>query len=260
MSDSVICQKCGASIPATHRFCGVCGSPLVPITPAQEPISARQACLVLVRGEGVDGARFALTDGEQILGRNEGSMRFPDDPYLSPAHAVFFYQGSKLYVRDFQLGKTNGVFVRIHGEERLEDGDCFLAGEELLRIETNEQHGVMVTEDQTQFFASPRPGRPQRLTQILDGGRLGLCYLAHSSKFTIGRQNCDVTFPHDRFISGSHCAIAFDGQSVRLIDSKSRNGTYVRIKTPRELVHGDQLFVGKQLLRVEMLSGGNQRY
>ena len=35
-------------------------------------------------------------------------------------------------------------------------------------------------------------------------------------------------------------------------DQESRNGTYVRIQGEQELAHGDYLFLGKQLLRVEM--------
>ena len=37
-----------------------------------------------------------------------------------------------------------------------------------------------------------------------------------------------------------------------LVDEESRNGTYVRIQGEQELAHGDYLFLGKQLLRVEM--------
>ena len=39
--------------------------------------------------------------------------------------------------------------------------------------------------------------------------------------------------------------------SFQLNDLGSRNGTYVRIRGERELAHGDYLFIGQQLLRVE---------
>ena len=40
--------------------------------------------------------------------------------------------------------------------------------------------------------------------------------------------------------------------SFTLTDAGSKNGTYVRIEGEHELSHGDYLFLGKQLLRVEM--------
>ena len=36
------------------------------------------------------------------------------------------------------------------------------------------------------------------------------------------------------------------------VETRGRNGTFVRIRGEQELVHGDYLFLGKQLLRVEM--------
>ena len=42
-----------------------------------------------------------------------------------------------------------------------------------------------------------------------------------------------------------------DGSFV-LIDGSSKNGTFVRIRAEHELAHGDYLFLGKQLLRVEI--------
>ena len=44
-----------------------------------------------------------------------------------------------------------------------------------------------------------------------------------------------------------------DGKFV-LTDHGSRNGTYIRIKSEKPLAHGDYLFLGKKLVRVEMNS------
>ena len=37
-----------------------------------------------------------------------------------------------------------------------------------------------------------------------------------------------------------------------LTDHESRNGTYVRLKAEKPLDHGDYLFIGRKLLRVEV--------
>ena len=41
---------------------------------------------------------------------------------------------------------------------------------------------------------------------------------------------------------------------MTLTDLNSRNGTYVRLKAERELSHGDYIFIGRKLLRVEITS------
>jgi hypothetical protein len=42
------------------------------------------------------------------------------------------------------------------------------------------------------------------------------------------------------------------GETLTLVDQGSRNGTYVRIRGERELGNGDYLFLGRNLLRVEV--------
>jgi hypothetical protein len=39
---------------------------------------------------------------------------------------------------------------------------------------------------------------------------------------------------------------------MTLTDLNSRNGTYVRLRAEKELSHGDYLFLGRKLLRVEI--------
>ena len=61
-------------------------------------------------------------------------------------------------------------------------------------------------------------------------------------------------FPGDLYMSGSHCRIEEHGGKFTLTDLNSRNGTYIRLKSERELGHGDYLFIGRKLLRVELNS------
>jgi pSer/pThr/pTyr-binding forkhead associated (FHA) protein len=53
-------------------------------------------------------------------------------------------------------------------------------------------------------------------------------------------------------MSASHCKIDEAAGKLTLTDLKSRNGTYVRIRSEKELAHGDYLFLGRKLLRVEI--------
>ena len=69
----------------------------------------------------------------------------------------------------------------------------------------------------------------------------------------IGREDCDLNFPTDVYMSGSHAKIdQISEGSFTLSDSDSKNGTYLRIRAPYRLQHGDYLFLGRELLRVEM--------
>jgi pSer/pThr/pTyr-binding forkhead associated (FHA) protein len=259
MGSMVTCSNCGAEVPVAHRFCGKCGHPQKQAEAARgrteffggQPTAGR-AKLVLIRGEGMDGVSYQLNAAEHIAGRKAGAILFPEDHYLSPRHANFYYDQGRLFVRD--EGSLNGVFARIRTPVRLNQGDVFLAGEELLRVQWNDLGGSNVGVDHTHFFASPFPDASRRVTQIFEGGRPGLCHLVGNSTVTIGRENCDIEFPHDRFISGRHCKVEFDGEGAAVTDLGSRNGTYVRVNGQRALEDGDYLFVGKQLLRVEIAS------
>ena len=71
---------------------------------------------------------------------------------------------------------------------------------------------------------------------------------------TIGREDVEIEFPDDRFISGRHCALEFTPTGYTLTDLGSRNGTFVRINASTTLSNGDFLFLGRQLLRVEVSS------
>jgi pSer/pThr/pTyr-binding forkhead associated (FHA) protein len=53
-------------------------------------------------------------------------------------------------------------------------------------------------------------------------------------------------------MSASHCKLEDVSGKVTLTDLNSRNGTYLRIKAEKELAHGDYLFIGRKLLRVEI--------
>jgi predicted component of type VI protein secretion system len=166
---------------------------------------------------------------------------------------MFYMEDDSLFVRDEE--SVNGVFVRIHETVLLEAGDRFLVGEQLFEVQTGTGQGQNLDEDLTHFFGTELRPFHWRLQQILDGGQPGSCRCLKDGELTLGRDGCDLDFPADRFISGKHCALRMTEQGIELVDQGSRNGTYLRIKEPHRLVEADHLFIGKQLLRVE-LSGG----
>ncbi|MBM4320798.1 MAG: FHA domain-containing protein, partial [Deltaproteobacteria bacterium] len=160
------CPICQVPNPAGVTYCGGCGARLLPppdgsqrapsALPASRNLPAlpkAKARLVLIRGEGEDGAAFPLRGMEQTVGRTAGSILFPDDEHLSTRHATLFYRNNRLYIRD--EGSKNGIFLRIRGPHELSHEDHFLAGEELLRFERLDHAAPLPEPDGTYFYSSP---------------------------------------------------------------------------------------------------------
>jgi pSer/pThr/pTyr-binding forkhead associated (FHA) protein/ribosomal protein L40E len=251
-----VCRSCSSAVPAGHKFCGRCGTP-VPQSIREmktnffgDMQNPNKAKLILIRGEGMDGLSFHLKAEQHIVGR-EGQLIFPDDPFVSPKHANFFYRNGKLVVRD--EGSLNGVYIRIREPVALTPGGTFLVGEQLLRFDEVEPVSDDGPEpDGTAFYASPKRESAFRLTQIFRGGAVGMAVQAMSNTMVVGRDGADLNFPEDLFLSGEHCKVEQQQDGFVLTDLDSRNGTYVQIDDERDLDQGDYVFIGRKLLRVEM--------
>ncbi|HEX6835177.1 MAG TPA: FHA domain-containing protein [Polyangia bacterium] len=273
-----VCAFCGDAIAPGHRFCGNCGKPVGASAPAPAPaapstapgrpdpkkpaaktmffgaMQAPSPKLILIKGEGMDGVTYVLSSSEHIAGRLEGAILFPEDPLLSPRHANFVYKEGRLTVRD--EGSANGVFVRIIKPQVVSAGATFLVGEQLLRVDGCPPETVPVPDEEgTYFYGSPK--RPSRLalTQLLAGGHEGMVFRARNDSLSIGREGNDINFPDDPFISGRHATVtALDNEGTRfqIADLGSKNGTFLRVSGEAPLFHGDYVFLGQQLLRVEI--------
>jgi pSer/pThr/pTyr-binding forkhead associated (FHA) protein len=250
-----VCRSCQTPVPVGHKFCGRCGAAVPP-----EILGARtqffgqlqapgKAKLILIRGEGVEGLSYQLNAEQHIVGRN-GQLVFPDDPFVSPKHANLFYRNGKLVVRD--EGSLNGVFLRVRGTIEIQSGDHFLAGEQLFRMDATPKASDGPAPDGTYFYSSPKHQSAFRITQILQGGALGMLVCARQNGLQVGREGGDLNFPGDLYMSASHCKLEESNGKFSLTDLNSRNGTYIRLKAERELAHGDYLFIGRKLLRVEI--------
>jgi pSer/pThr/pTyr-binding forkhead associated (FHA) protein len=198
----------------------------------------------------MDGVSFTLAGADHQTGRGDVPIAFEDDNYLSPLHANFFYQNNKLVVRD--EGSVNGVFVRIRGSVPLAVGDRVLLGEQVIEVQLLEPDAGPEP-DGTYFYASPHRASPFRLLQRLRGGELGVATPATAGALSLGREGNDLDFPEDPFISGRHAQVSYEGGRLTLTDLGSKNGTFLRVTSDTVLEHGDYVFMGQQLLRVEIV-------
>ena len=253
-----VCKECSTPVPSGHKFCGRCGGS-VPLEIVELQVrffgamqSPGKARLILIRGDGgIDGLSYSLQGTDHVAGRADAQILFPEDFWLSAKHANFVYRGEKLFVRD--EGSANGVYLRLRQPVPLETGDLFLCGEQVFRLDATPKDTSGPDPDMTYFYSSPKRPSPFRVTQILRGGHTGLVVCARENSVSIGREENDLNFPEDVYMSGAHAKVELSPQGkYALVDVGSKNGTYVRIHGERELVHGEYLFLGKQLLRVEM--------
>ena len=252
-----VCKECSSPVPPGHKFCGGCGA-TVPDSALDRKVeffgtmqAPGKARLILIRGtDGADGLTYLLYGTEHIAGRTNAQIPFPNDAFVSERHANFVYNGEKLVVRD--EGSLNGIYVRVKGSIPLAPGDQFLCGEQVFRLEATPKDTAGPAPDQTYFYSSPKRPSPFRIVQILRGGADGMVYCARENTAQIGREDSEMNFPDDIYMSGRHARVELGGDGGYVLhDLGSRNGTYFRIRGERELAHGDYFFLGQQLLRVE---------
>jgi len=120
------CGRCASPVAAGTRFCAVCGAPLAQFLPfrASAPPTTRTnlaITLVLLDEMGNVVQRFDRKTLDTTIGRQDGDIRFPDDPFMSPLHAKLSWEQDHLVVRD--LGSRNGTWVFVEAPHRLADGD-----------------------------------------------------------------------------------------------------------------------------------------
>src|SRR5437016_1247959 len=70
---------------------------------------------------------------------------------------------------------------------------------------------------------------------------------------TIGRQDGDIRFPEDVFLSPLHAKISWEHDALLVRDLGSRNGTWVFLEAPHRLADGDLLLIGSQVVRFRRL-------
>lgn len=290
-ADGASCPKCANFVPDGTKFCPSCGNRMPPTSakmfdvetrvgprPGGTPsvtgamtapggksgrstlffggaVQSARAKLTLIRGDGEDGVSFTLAGQEHLAGRGECPISFPDDPFLSPTHANFLYRArgnsSDLVVRD--EGSLNGVYVRISGGATLASGATVLIGEQVLTVSAAKPNEDTPDAEGTYYSSSmPRPATLV-IKQHLRGGVTGWVFRIAADSVVIGREGNDINFPEDPFISGRHAEVRISGGVLSVTDLGSRNGTFVRVSGEQVLRHGDYVFLGQQLLRVEIV-------
>ena len=147
------------------------------------------------------------------------------------------------------------MYVRLRQPVELYDGDLFLLGKQVMRfdvpfeVEKNlrpaVEHGVM-------FFGTPVKPPWGRLRQLTAGGTTRDIYHLTRAEVVMGREQGDIVFGDDEFLSRRHAQIEIKNNRVTLTDLSSSNGTFVRLRGQHLLAAGELIRIGDELLRFEI--------
>lgn len=268
---NITCPRCATAWPQAYQFCGRCGGPLHPeaVAPAmapqsippppsgpapQDPLQLRRTQLVVLRGAVTEGTAFALRPGVSSLGR-QGDLAFPEDPLLSSPHVIFDRSPETLDITS--VPAPAGLFRRLREPTIIRSGDVVFAGEQYLLVRLGDQvpsEPAPPGPAPAEIFGTPLPAPRLHVTQLLLGGLPGRVVSTDREMITVGRENADLSFPQDRFMSSKHLRfeVAKSGH-IQVIDVGSLNGTFVRVtRMPTRLHRGDEILVGGMLFRVDI--------
>lgn len=214
-------------------------------------VSPGHARLTVVSGLCPEGITFSIGGSSARVGRGDADICFAEDTEVSPQHATLSYQEGRLVVRDDD--SLNGVYLRIRGPHVLHDGDWFRVGDQYFRFHPLQGADQYPTRDGTHYFTSPRRKGTFRIQQVLSGGHAGMSSTTSNDELLIGGEGATVAFSADAHLSHRHARVyrASSG-SYMIEDTGSVNGTFIRIRGEHALSHGDLVFVGHQLLRVDI--------
>jgi pSer/pThr/pTyr-binding forkhead associated (FHA) protein len=106
----------------------------------------------------------------------------------------------------------------------------------------------------TAVFTAKRAAQPPvQLALTAEDGSKSTRYPLVGEETTVGRNDADVNFPDDVYLSPVHALFIWKDGKLSLRDLGSRNGTWIFIEGPHKLVDGDLVLMGSQLLRFRRL-------
>ena len=265
------CTACGAALQAGFKFCALCGHaapppgretpPVAPRVqpPGATPVTSLQVTVVeaaprlcAVRHDGLPGLVLELSRPETLCGRTEGELRLADDPSVSPRHARFLRNGRNVQVED--LGSVNGTYLRLRAAHPVSVGEELRIGRQLVRLEPLPRPAPAPGGEQGgRVWGSADSGATLRLAQLLEGGGIAEIFPLRPGENMVGRDAGDVTFPGDRYVSARHAIIRVEPGGVTITDLGSSNGSFRKVMGTTDLVPGDQLLLGAQLLQAGRL-------
>ena len=253
------CRSCG-TLPTddTARFCAVCGTRLG-VDPGREGATEP-------RGIPVVAPRLSVLDEAGGVSRViplEGTRATisSDDLGLRISDQMLGEDGATLSLdrRGLRLepvGSPRALFVFVTEETTLTDGDILLLGSQVLRYRCLVEDGATYFADAgtVQVGSAVPQADVAVLEQLRSDGRVrDVIHLWRGRSILIGRQEGDWLFAYDRTLSARHAVVTCTAEgAVTVRDLGSKNGVAIAVREPLDLVHGQRVSLGGQVMRVEL--------
>jgi hypothetical protein len=183
---------------------------------------SQTAKLVMLGPDGQPIGERVLTGTESLEVGRESGPPWEDDAYLDPHHASLSVMTDGLRIED--PGSLNGIFLKLAERAEIHSGDQFRVGQELLLYEDLPE--PTPTEDGTERMGSPNPGYWGRVSVLVDPGAPSLAFPIEGQGIAIGRENGDITFPQDGYVS-------------------------MRVRSGQIVPFGSLILIGQKLFQVE---------
>ncbi len=222
---------------------------------AQAPeLLAPRFKVTVVAPDGSEVQTVVLQGPETVVGGEGAALVIPGDPFVGAHHLTLVEHAGVLKVRD--AGSETGTFLKVDAGHPvpLGPGSALRLGRQRLRLDPVPLLSeIPPAPDGTQAWGSPDGGARWRLVQELEGGGDGAAFLLPEGSTSIGREEGDLTFPDDGYVSGRHGRIEVgpDGRAT-YEDLGSSNGTFLRLTQETVVSEGDFLLVGSHLLRIDL--------
>src|SRR5258708_4080584 len=180
------------------------GQPPIPLKARVQPAGTAFALTVLTGPR--RGQRLRLA-AHTVIGRTRGTLLLPEDPFISPQHATLWVREGRLHVRD--EGSTSGVVVSISTQQLIASGSYFCVGNRLFCY-LGALPPAAISPGGTVIYGAPLPpgGTCFGVEERLAGGRSGAAFVTAQPLISIGRKNCDLSFPDDETLAPRHCELA----------------------------------------------------
>lgn len=111
---------------------------------------------------------------------------------------------------------------------------------------TNERRAKLSTQSQP-------IGTPLRLSLLSETGEVLEDFSLDGERITVGRDDGDLLFPADVYVSPVHAMLSRRDGQLFLRDLGARNGTWLFIDAPYRLQDGDTMLIGSQVIRFRRL-------
>jgi pSer/pThr/pTyr-binding forkhead associated (FHA) protein len=262
----VTCQFCGSENEAWYAFCQNCGKMIAvkkPSSPALEsPAGVGLASNIKISSRPTEINEALLQDllpeqstmalQEPVMAKEiaTSAVSLPAYPPPSMAPPAQDRRSAEMPAAG-TLVECPGCHKRIPSAHAL----CGFCG---IRLSgTAGPADPLPAESLPPDSAAGQSGTPfAMLMRVREDGSFDCGLRLREGEILLGREAGDLSFPSDSLMSKQHARVLAEGGQIYLEDLGSTNGTFLRLKSKKQLHSGDYLLIGKQLLRFEMDAPG----